>query len=964
VARPELLGREAELELIVQRVADAHAGMGGLVVVCGEPGIGKTRLLSEAVAIARAAGMVAAWGRCREDGGAPPFLPWTQILRAAIEETGADLAELQLRWPEVASLMQPLTTIEVTEPSARFRLLSSVTETLAHLGQAGGLLAVVDDLHRADHASMSVLAHLAADLQRVPLLVVAAYRDTDVPPGASFGDDLARVLETSGATLLKLHGLGAAQVIELIDRYAGPVDADTAHTVADRTNGNPFFVIEVAMLLRAASDPAAVATEGLPPTVQALIAGRFARLPGETRAAMEAAAVLGRDFGRLPLAEMLGSGEIAVAAALQPAASTGLIAPGPAGTYRFTHALVQSAIYGSLTVERRAALHRRAAAAIATALDHNDAVDHDAAEEERISDLAFHSYHAAIDGDLGVALQHTLAAGRRAARRLAFDESVLWLSRALELAERRRVPPDEFVDILLELGDAERDAGRTSSARRTYERGAALARRVGLIARFARCALGVGKTVVTAGRVDWDLVALLEEAALCAESDAERALIESRLAIELYWHEGGEPSRRMSATALTRAERSGDPAAVGVALHSRQFTLRGPDHLQERIAIGERLVTTARDSHQLDLEFQGRVWLAADVLRAADVPRFRRLVEALASIATRTRLPLQRWYALVMRGQLASVEGSVGEAFQLIEEAAVLGARLEVELARPYRLGQRCVLCRERDGLDAIADDIDQLARELPYFVTIRSFAALAAATTGHARAARLQIEQLSGDSFAAVPRDSLWVATIALLTEAAAISGSPHTGELLSLLHPHGGTLVVNGVPNCWGSADRFLGRACLALGQLDQSEHHLTAAVALETAAGLPIHLARTRLDQARLALAQHDSQRAGALIAQVRDLAGALDLNALDREASSLLPEPGPRLVLTKREQEVLEHISRGDTNKEIAASLVISLNTVERHLANIYTKLGIRGRAEAAAYAVRVATAPTSQNGGLP
>ncbi len=948
MARGEFLGRQTELALVLQRLAEARIGTGGLVFVCGEPGIGKTRLLAEAVAAARAAGMVAAWGRCREDGGAPPFLPWTQILRAAMEEAGEDLHE---RWPEVVALMQPLaSTVEVTEPSARFRLLSSVTEALAHLGRSGGLLAVVDDLHRADGASMAVLAHLSADLERLPLLVIAAYRDTDVEPGTLIADGLSSILETSGATLVKLEGLGPAQVTALIDRLAGPVDAGTAQTVADRTNGNPFFVIEVAMLLRTAPDRASVAAEGLPPTVQALIAGRFSRLPPETRAAVEAAAVLGRDFGRLPLAAMLGSTEIAVAAGLQPAASAGLIAPGPSGTYRFTHALVQSAIYGSLSIERRAALHRRAASALAA---EGPAGTGDGTDDERLSDLAFHSYHAAIDGEPGPALQHCIAAGRRAARRTAFDESVLWLTRAVELAGRCPLPPGDLVDLLIELGDAERDAGRTSSARRTYERAVELARHAGLPT--DRGALGVGKTVVTAGRVDWDLVALLEEAAGGAVSDARRALVEARLAIELYWHEGGEPSRRMSATALTTAERTADPTAIGVALHSRQFTLRGPDHLAERIAIGERLVATAHDSHQLDLEFQGRVWLAADVLRAADVPRFRQLVEVLQAIAARTRLPLQRWYALVMRGQLAAIEGSLDEAFQLVEEAAALGGRLEVELARPYRLGQRCVLCRERGGLGVMVGEIDDLARALPYFVTIRSFAALAAATTGRAGAARLQVEQLSGDAFAAVPRDSLWVATVAVLTEAAAISGSPHTAQLVDLLVPHRGTLVVNGVPNCWGSADRFLGRACLALGQLGDAERHLRAAETLEASAGLPVHLARTRLDQARVALARDDAASARALLSQVRDVAAALQLDALDREAQSLAP---PAQVLSKREREVLDHVARGGTNKEIAASLVISLNTVERHLANIYTKLGVRGRAEAAAYAVR------NQNGGLP
>ena len=950
-----MLGRASELGLIRQGLVAARAGAGGVVLVRGEPGIGKTRLLAEATA--DAAGMVVAWGRCREDGGAPPFLPWVQVLRSAVEQTGADVSELRLRWPEVVGLLDPPSSSppEHVQSSALFRLLVSFTEILAHLGREVGLVAVIDDLHRADRASLAVLEHAAPELATLPFLVVAAYRDTDVPATGQLAGDLARVAEAPATATVSLQGLAQDDVRALIGRWAGPVDERVAEIVAERTNGNPFFVMEVAMLLRGAPDQEAVASKVLPPTIVALITGRVDRLPPETWHALEAAAVLGRDFGRLPLAGVLGASEIAVAAALQPAASSGLIGPGPSGTYRFTHALVQSAIYGSLSIDRQVALHRRAAAAIENLGGDDD---------ERLSDLAFHSYHAAVAGETRPALEHTLAAGRRAGRRLAFDESVLWLSRALELAEHIPLAASDLLEVLLELGAAERNAGMTASSRRHFERGAEIARSAALPSAFGRCALGAATTVVTAGRVDWELVRLLEEAADWAPSGSERAVLQSRLAIELYWHQSGEQARAASRSALMTAEASGDSHAVGAALQSLQFTLRSPDHLVERIAIGERLVASAVDTRQLDLEFNGRLWLAADVLRAADVARFRTLVGSLEAISARTRFPLQQWYALVMLGQLAAIEGRFEAALRLADEACNLGVRLGAEMAPAYRLGQLCVLARERGGLDTLADDIDDLANRLPYFVTIRSFAALAAATSGHHRNARLEIERLSGDRFSAVPRDSLWVSTTALLTEAAAISGSPHTARLVNLLHPHRGTLVVNGLPNCWGSCDRFLGRAHLALGALDAAGDHLETAAAIEASAGLHVHLARTRLDQARLAIARRDGGAAASLIAQVSEVTSALRLDALEAEVEGLPAPTSPKPRLSRREQEVLLHLSRGLTNKEIAAALVISLNTVERHLANIYTKLGVRGRAEAAAWAVRAEIGLTAGNGGSP
>ena len=767
----------------------------------------------------------------------------------------------------------------------------------------------------------------------MPVLVVAAYRDTRFRPAAGLPGNSPRIVEASAASVVPLGGLEAGDVAGLIDRYAGPVDDPVSGAVAERTNGNPLFVIEVARLLRGAADKAQIAAAGLPPTVLALIAGRVERLPPECRHALEAAAVLGRDFGRMPLSAVLALSEIAVAAALQPAAMSRLIGPGPGGTYRFTHALVQSAVYESVPLDRRADLHRRAALAIERA---------GGDEDERLSDLAFHSFHAAVDGDARSSLVHVLVAGRQAVRRLAFDEASAWLARAVELGQRVPLPAAEAVEIQLELAAAERDAGETAAARRRFEAAADIARTAVLPGSLARAALGVGTTVVTAGKVDWDLVRLLEEAVEGATSPSDRARLESRLAIELYWHDGGEPARAMSHSALATAEASGDPSVVGVALHAMQFTLRSPEHLAERIAIGYRLVSAAEATRQLDLEFQGRLWLAADVLRAADVARFRRLVASLDAIATRTRLPLQRWYALVMLAQQAAIEGRFDDAERLTDEAGALGGRLGTELAPAYRLGQRCVLRRERGGLDGMVTDIDEMSTRLPYFITIRSFAALAASVGGRFSQARLEIDRLSADRFAAVPRDSLWVATIALLTEAAAISGSPHLSTLAALLAPHQGTLVVNGLPNCWGSCDRFLGRAQFALGDLDAATEHLRAAEALESSAGLPVHLARTRLDLARLAQTRGEEAERRRLLAEVRDVASSLRLDALVREASEASDDHKP---LTRRETEVLARVSRGETNKEIAASLYISVNTVERHLANIYTKLGVRSRIEA-------------------
>ncbi len=263
-----------------------------------------------------------------------------------------------------------------------------------------------------------------------------------------------------------------------------------------RTAGNPFFVVEIAALLRSASmEPAQVATTAIPATVKEVIRYRLGQLPPETRAALGAAAVLGRDFGHQPLSQVLGASRVAVAAALQPAAQARLISSGPSAGYSFNHSLVQAAVYEALPQDQRLALHRRAAAAIA-ALGRDD--------DETVNALAYHSYKATAPGaDPRPAYDHTLAAGRRAQRRLAFGEAARWWGHTIELAQAGAVDGGTYGALLCDTADAEARAGDAPAARAHYEMAADVARQRSDGALLARAVLGVGATVVTAGQVDW-----------------------------------------------------------------------------------------------------------------------------------------------------------------------------------------------------------------------------------------------------------------------------------------------------------------------------------------------------------------------------------------------------------------------------------------------------------------------------
>ncbi|WP_322754514.1 ATP-binding protein [Frankia sp. Cas3] len=484
---------------------------------------------------------------------------------------------------------------------------------------------------------MLLLTYLAGELADAPVLAAAAYRDIEVHPGDPVATMLGTVADGATTVVVPVRGLAEHAVGEMIRSFglrngtgaAGTstartsdetIEEDIVATMHARTSGNPFFVQELSRLLHADGHEAA----GLPASVREVVNQRIARLPAQSRQVLRAAAVLGRDFGQLPLSAVVGCSELAALAALQPAAAVQLIAADPdqRGRYRFNHVLVQEALYSSLDVIERTRLHSHAARAIEERYRDDDAY---------LGDLAYHAYHACLgigadevaghddEGgtDARAAFRHTLAAGRWAGGRLAHEESARWLSMALELADRFGLAAGSgYIDLLTELGEAWARAGHRDSARRACDRAAEMAARCGARAQLARAALGAGTTVVTAGTVDWALVSLLTHAIKAnTDNHALRARLLSRLAIELYWHAGGEPARERSAEALEVAGVSGDDAALGVALHARQFTLRGAGHLTERIAIGRRLVTLATRADDADLANPTHVFLAADLLR-------------------------------------------------------------------------------------------------------------------------------------------------------------------------------------------------------------------------------------------------------------------------------------------------------------------------------------------------------------
>ena len=873
VASRGFVGRHRELRALADLLGRIRSAEGGAVLLGGEPGIGKSRLAEEVSAHARDGGFRVAWGRCRESEGAPPYWPWQQVLRA--------LGARPLDPDAVAD----------TAGSGRFRLFEHVTSTLAAVADGSSVLLILDDVHRADDASMRLLAFVTDQLRPARLGFVLCYRDAELRRTAVPAAVVAELARERRTDAIVLDGLSVEEVRDWLE-LSSTVSADVSGRVHERTGGNPLFVGEVVRQLTEGR------SEHTPPSVRELIKERAAVLPEQTRRALEVAAVLGREFGYPPLAAALRKSPLAAVETLTPAVDAQLIMLDDVrgGEYRFAHALIRDAVLAELAPAVKARLH---ALALSALQDTGRALP---------SDIAEHAVRArAVIGD-DAALAFVVSAAEHADRLLAWEDAAAWWQAAVELmplvGSATALHPAQ-----LRLGAALLRAGQVESARECFETAAARAAAAGDDAMLARAALGVGETVAEIA-TDVALVRLLDDALSRAGiDDGDRVLLEARRAIAAFWSPGGPvEARERSRHAVSAARRCGDDRALGAALVARQFTLRGPDLLAERIEAGAAVGAIADRLADDELRFRAHQWLIPDLYQAGDLAGARAELDAAAAIARARRDPMQRWWVGVFSGLLAAFAGRAAEAELLADEAAALGRRLGQSAAEVYAVGQLVPIFWRVGRLGELRTVLAELVPRFPGLPTLQCDLALVLAETGDQELARDHLTRLAAHDFAALPRDSLFLASLAILGEVAVSLGDRRHAELIgAALDPYADRNLIQGVPAGWGCGAWHLARMARVAGDGRAAQAYA------ETAGRL------------------HRQWGAG-LFGPPLGTDGT-------RGGDGLSP----------RELQVVKILALGRSNKEIASELHISVHTVERHVANIFVKLGTRNRSEAVRWA---------------
>ncbi|UOY02061.1 AAA family ATPase [Blastococcus sp. PRF04-17] len=426
------VGRSAELAELAAGIAAAAAGRGGLLLLSGPAGIGKTRTVEEATA--RAPAVV--WGRCVDDPGAPPMWPWRRVartlpgVRAALAGTRSGL--------DVPGGGPP------DPESARFALVAGTAEALLEAAEADGLVVVLEDLHWADETSLRLLRHLAGELPRSRLLVVATYRD---PSGAAVGSPLDRalpdLLRWPTSRVLSLAPLTEDDV----RAYLRGAPEEAVRLALRRSGGNPLY-------LRAIARAPATGNGQDGQELRHLVRTTLSALSPAVLDLLDTAAVLGEELDPGQLGLVTGRPPDEVRDGLDAAVRAGVLAavPDAPGRRRFVHAVVRGAIYDDLSPSAREELHRRAAEALEPLAEDDDHAS---------GPVAGHWLRATSEPRT---LRRAAAWARRAAeaatRSLAFDEAARFLAMAWGAAQRAGVDPADRAELLLALARAEFRAGR------------------------------------------------------------------------------------------------------------------------------------------------------------------------------------------------------------------------------------------------------------------------------------------------------------------------------------------------------------------------------------------------------------------------------------------------------------------------------------------------------------------------
>ena len=970
------LGRDREIAHLVE-----HLGIGGeprsrAVLLAGDAGVGKTRVLAELTDHADRAGWGTAVGHCVDFGdSALPYLPFSELFGRIARDDAERAAEVAAAFPALLHLQPGRRLLSGTaaapgEGPDRAEIFEAVHGALDLLAEAAPLLVVVEDAHWADRSTRDLLSFLFTRPFRSAVAVVASYRSDDLHRRHPLRSTVAEWVRVPGVHRLQLPPLADDDVRRLVRTlHGGDLPPADLARIVDRAEGNAFFAEELVA--------AELGAQGLPDDLADLLLVRLDRLDEESRAVVRAAAVAGRRVSHALLAAVVDLAPDALERALRAAADAHVLVRVGAEGYAFRHALLAEAAYDDLLPGERVRLHAGYAAAL-----RGGQVEGTAAELAR---------HARACHDLDTALRAGIEAGDDAMSVGGPDEAAQHYEGALELlADPRRAVPDgvDPVGLVVRTGDAVTASGHPERARKLVRE---QLRRLGDDAPAdARARLLVAYAVATllTEHAEEALAATAEAVDLVEDAPSKlRARLLGVHARALLVHGNDDEAARMATEALTIARKRDMPSVVADAT----TTLAGIDQrtgdADTAIRALAGIVEQARADQDTAAQMRGLYILAEVHLEQARLDEARRHYRQAAEVARTAGRPWAPYGfdARLLEAVVDYLAGDWDGTLEVVEPIGAPGPPVSEALLTAARMP--VVAGRGESGVPELLAEVRPLWDRDAMIGVLAGPAAIdwygdrgdvAAMLAVHDEVVAL-LGRLWHESFQARTRFAGLV--LGQLANAAARASA---GERAGLLERAPELLAaVDRVQQAVTARKRPVGPEGLAWLARTHAEHlrlrwladvdapdpadlvaAWTGAVEAFTAMGHPFETARSQARLGAVLRAAGRPEQARPHLDAAREAAHRLGARPLLDELGGPAPGPRPardardpsRAELTGRETEILTLVADGRSNAEIARQLFISAKTVSVHVSNILAKLGAAGRTEAAAIARRQGMLP--------
>lgn len=963
----DLFGRREALRQLHAAARDAIEGHGNLVLISGEPGIGKTRIAEEVARHAEDHGVLALWGRCFEQHGAPPYWPWVQLLRECanahsddqlrtVLKTGTDaIAALA---PDVYARLglDPVAVSDAGTVENRYRLFDAIARFFSAAAANVPLVLLLDDLHWADASSLNLLEFFAKGLQSERICVVCLYRDVEVTRQSPLLSSLGELARLRNSVRLRLTGLSYEETTELTGAITGlRLQQNVTRSIYEQTDGNPFFVGEIAKLIADvhASTTGPVYAIDVPDSVREAIGRRLNTLSTETNDLLAAAAVLGRDFDARIIARVMSCTLEDCLQVLGSAAGAGIVqstGDGAPTAWHFNHALIRETLYEEISTLERLQLHRRIAEALVAL--HVEGVD------TVLSEVVHHLCEASVLGNHELAVEYTMRAAERDERLLAYEEACRHYRKLIDVMTANSLANHpQVAHAYFRLGYLDIPLGRMEDSFDSLMCAIRLAR----LNKDARLFARVAATMVrlTSDSSQAHTAPLLEEAlSMLPHKDfRHRAIVLAHLAFALRFVNQQERVPTAAKQAIELARKTGEIDVLTLVMRLASMGLRGdPATIHQRLEYGRELVKLAASIDDIGERSECCYWQLLNLLEAGRMDEFDGLLDPFSKSAAQYHLLHHSYAAKVLGIARSLMQGQWSGLEERIEKARLLGQKSRPQDAEGVYGAQMFQLNRDLGRIRKLAPLMRKIVAE-PESRLWPPGTMLMCCEVGMLDEARRRFELLARDAFATVPRDDMWITCIVFCAETCVtIEDAERAKTLYRLLSPYAEQTAGHAQAVCFGAAAFYLAILAELIGKPDTARSHYEYAIGKDREMSAWPALARHQLHYAKFLFAsesQEDQNRGRQLLIDAEQLAArfdmyglAADIDALRASGSASLPDN-----LTAREAEVLRLIAIGRSNKDISKVLTISLSTVATHVRNILSKTGCANRTEAAAYAMQ-------------